>query len=131
MAEYYFNFKIKESGRDFTAVSRELYAETHNPMSANSQKVLFNNNIISNIGDILHKSTQIDEKIICEACFIYGITENHANILRLDYAGYAEKIFAMPENIGDPYGGILEVYEKCFEKIKRAVDTIIDNLQGS
>ena len=34
----------------------------------------------------------------------------------------------MQENVGDPYGGTLEVYEKCFEKIKSAVDIIIENL---
>lgn len=126
MAEYYFNHKC--SG-DFTAVSRGIYAETNNLMSANAKKILLDNNIISNISDILHKPAQIDEKIIREVDFVYGITENHANILRANYPGYADKILVMPENIGDPYGASLEVYVACFERIKSSVDIIIENLQ--
>jgi protein-tyrosine phosphatase len=129
MAEYYFNSEAQKAGLDFKAVSRGIYAETETPMSENSQTVLLNNNIISNIGDILHESSKIDEKIISEADYIYGITDNHADILRKEYPDYAYKIFAMPEYIGDPYGGSVEIYEKSFEKIKRSVDTIIEKLQ--
>jgi protein-tyrosine-phosphatase len=130
MAEYYFNYKAREAGLDYQAVSRGLYAESGSQITANAKKVLLNNNIISNIGEILHESAQIDEKIISEADYIYGITENHAVILQQDYPDYAGKIFAMPEYIGDPYGRSLEVYEECFEKIKRCVDIILKELQN-
>jgi protein-tyrosine-phosphatase len=126
MAEYYFNDK---SVGGFTAASRGIYAETHNLMAVNARQVLLDNNIISNIGDILHQPSQIDEKIMREACIVYGITENHADILRVNYPEYAGKIFAMPENIGDPYGANLEVYAACFERIRIAVDMIAENLQ--
>ena len=99
-------------------------------MSANAQQVLLDNNIITHISDILHKPTQIDEKIISEADYIYGITENHAVKLRADYPEHAEKIFAMPENIGDPYMSNLEVYAACFERIKSAVDVIIEEIKS-
>ena len=126
MAEYYFNYKC---GGDFKAISRGIYAETHNLMAENAKKVLLDNNIISNIGNILHKPTQIDEKIIAAADYIYGITENHADILRANYPEYAGKIYAMPENIGDPYGANFEVYAACFGKIKSAADVILENLR--
>jgi len=126
VAEYYFNYK---SGCDYKAVSRGLYADGKSLMSANSQQVLLDNNIITNIGDILHKSARIDENIMRGADFIYGITENHADILRDNYPEYADKIFAMPENIGDPYGAGLEAYAACFQKIRSAVDIIIGRLR--
>jgi len=125
MAEYYFNYK---SGAAYKAVSRGIYADNNILMSVNSQQVLLDNNIITNIAEILHKSAQIDENIMREADFIYGITDNHANILRANYPEYADKIFAMPEDIGDPYGASLEVYAACFEKIRSAVDIIIERL---
>ena len=127
MAEYYFNYK---SGDD-KAVSRGIYAENNNFMAANAKQVLLDNTIISNIGDILHKPEQVDENIMRGADFIYGITENHADILRADYPEYAGKIFSMPENIGDPYGASLEVYAACFERIKSAVDIIIEQVQDN
>jgi protein-tyrosine-phosphatase len=124
MAEYYFNYKAA----GYKAVSRGIYAEADNLMASNARQVLLDNNIISNIADILHKSAQIDENIISEADFIYGITEDHANILRADYPEHASKIFAMPENIGDPYGAGLEIYASCFERIRCAVDIITGEL---
>ena len=130
MAEYYFNSRMKELGREseITAVSRGLYVESQQPVSVNAQKVLISNNIMLNPGDILHKSQQIDGEIMRKADLVYGITESHAKILKEDYSSYSEKIFVMPENISDPYGGTLEVYEECFEKIKQAVDIIIQSI---
>ena len=126
MAEYYFNYKAVP---DYKAVSRGIYAGNNNLMSANSQQVLLDNNIIPNIDDILHKSAPVDAEIMREADLIYGITDNHAATLQENYPEYADKIFAMPESIGDPYGGSLEIYAECFEKIKTAVDSIIENLR--
>ena len=104
MAEYYFNCRIKESGREsaFRAESRGLYVESSMPMALNAKKVLLADNIMRNIcninntGDILHESKQIDEKIMREADFVYGITASHEKILKEDYPQYTEKIFAMP-----------------------------------
>ena len=125
MAEYYFNYKA----RGHKAVSRGLQAENNNLMASNARQILLDTNIISSFSDILHKPAQIDTKIMREADFIYGLTENHAAVLRANYPEYAEKIFAMPENIGDPYGANLEIYAACFEKIKIAVDSIIERLE--
>ena len=124
MAEYYFNYKAG----GHKAESRGIYAESNNLMAANARQVLLDNNIITNIADILHKPKQVDKNIMSGADFIYGITNNHANILRADYPEYADKIRAMPENIGDPYGAGLDIYAACFENIKRAVDIIIGDL---
>ena len=126
MAEYYFNYK--SSGHK--AASRGIYAETNNLMAANARQVLLDNNIIASVGDISHKPAQVDTQIIGAAELIYGITENHANILRANYPEHAGKIRAMPENIGDPYGAGLEVYAACFERVKSAVDIIIGELDN-
>ena len=137
MAEYYFNSEMKKNKKDFinsenseiTAVSCGLSAGHRAPMALNAKKTLASNNIICSIDDISHESKQIDGKIIEGADFIYGITDAHANIIKENFPQFEAKICAMPENIGDPYGGSLEVYEKCFKNIKKAVDIIIAEIK--
>ena len=141
MAEYYFNYAIKaiqkesekfgtDTNFDITAESRGLCAENGCNMSSNAKKVLSMNNIVGDISDINHKSRQIDEEIVRESALIYGITVHHDARLKEEFPEYKDKILSMPENIGDPYGGSLEVYEKCFENIRRSVDIIIKSLTG-
>jgi len=130
MAEYYFNHVIKKLGRDseITAESCGLCAESGSYMSGNAKKILVLNNIIENAENIIYKSRQINEKIISESELIYGITVHHETRLKEEFPKFKDKILSMPENIGDPYGGNLEVYEKCFENIKKSVDIIIKSL---
>ena len=131
MAEYYFNYKVDghKVSADFTATSCGLRAEIGGSMAQNSRQVLLDNNIISD-DYISHKPTQVSKQIMRQAFLIYGITVNHAAILRDEYPEYADKIREMPENIGDPYGSILEVYAACFKRIKSAIDIIIEELRG-
>ena len=158
MAEYYFNSEMKKLGLNYVAVSRGLHAEPGCQMSANAQKVLIAQGIIvgnaapgvpltqhksivppesrkSNVPpesrkfkQTLHKSKQISEDIIKESKFIYGITNHHQARLKENFPEFADKILCMPENISDPYGGNLEIYARCFEKIKQSVDVIIKSL---
>jgi protein-tyrosine-phosphatase len=128
MAEYYFNDEMKRLGLNFVAKSCGLHAETGCQMSANAKKILASQSIVEKIEDIIHKSKQIDEDIVKEAEFIYGITIHHQIRLTENFPEFKDKILSMPENIGDPYGGSLEVYEKCFENIKKSVDIIIKSL---
>ena len=133
MAEYYFNSEMRKLKKEteiteIIAISRGLYVESSSMMSGNAKKALASNNIICNTDDILHMSKQIDGEIMREADFVYGITEAHTKILKEDFPQYKEKVFDMPVNIGDPYGGNLEIYEKCLKKIKSAVDVIIKSL---
>ena len=122
MAEYYFNSQIKKCG--VTAVSRGLCADTGRRMSRNAQIVL-------GLDTVKHEATQVDEEIMQEADIIYGITVHHELILKEKFPQYQDKIFAMPEDVGDPFGGNLEVYGKCFENIKKSVDIIIKSLGGT
>ena len=128
MAEYYFNNEMKKFGVKFTAKSCGLHAESGCQMSANAKKVLVSQNIVENIEDITHKSKQIDEDIVKKAELIYGITVHHQDRLIEEFPQFKEKILCMPEDIGDPYGGSLEVYDKCFENIKKSVGIIIKSL---
>ena len=122
MAEYYFNSEIKKLGDqiEITASSRGLYANSGTPMAQNAIKVLSS----QNIDGTLHRSAQLDGYIIRASDLVYGMTPHHEAELKQQFPEFADKIFCMPEHIGDPYGGSLEVYERCFESIQKSVDII-------
>jgi len=130
MAEYYFNSEMKKRGKEseITAYSRGLYAERGSYMSGNAKKVLVSNNIAENMDDIQHQSGQVDDEAVKEAELIYGITANHELRLKEEFPKFKDKILCMPEDINDPYGGSLEIYEQCFKYIKNSVDIIIKSL---
>ena len=129
MAEYYFNSEAGNRESELIiAESCGLAAENGSYMSANAKKILALNNIVKNTEDIHFKSKQINGKIVKEAEIIYGITVHHEARLKEEFPEFKDKILSMPENIGDPYGGSLEVYEKCFESIKKSVDIILKSL---
>ena len=135
MAEYYFNSIVKSiaderssSLHGVIAESCGLAANGGSFMSGNAKKVLELHNIIEDTDYYKFKSRQINDIIVKESEFIYGITVHHELRLKEEFPEYKNKILCMPENIGDPYGGSLEVYEKCFENIKKSVDVIIKSL---
>jgi protein-tyrosine phosphatase len=130
MAEYYFNSECEKRGIKllFAAASCGLAAENGVNMSANAKKVLTLNNIADESGDICFKSRRIDHEIIKDADIVCGITVHHELRLKEEFPEFKDKIFSMPENIGDPYGGSLEIYQRCFENIKKSVDIIIKSL---
>ena len=131
MAEYYFNSEFEMQNPELAAAeSRGLHAEEGCQMSANAKKVLEMRGVVRNTDDISHKSRQIDEEAIKNADFIYGITVHHEARLKEQFPEFANKIKSLPEDIGDPYGSSLEIYEKCFDEIKRSVDIIKKSLTG-
>jgi len=130
MAEYYFNSEMKKLGKNFTAESRGLRTDSGSRMSANAKKILVSQDIVQNIEEITHESGQIDDDIVEKAEWIYGITAYHQTKLKEEFPKFGDKILSMPEDVGDPYGGSLEIYEKCFDNIKNSVDRIIKDLTG-
>ena len=106
---------LNKLGKNYgiTAVSAGLFPNVGDPISFHAAEALENNNI--EVPD--HYARLINEKIMRECDKIIGISENHAFILLQMFPFAASKIYNMPENINDPYGGRLEVYEKCLAQI--------------
>ena len=127
MAEYYFNHKAAEAGLDATASSCGLFASVGAPMSAGAVAALAAQNIAAP-ENISHRSRQVEPEIIANSDFVYGVTQSHATRLKESFPDFADKIFALPNDIGDPYGQSDEVYRLCFEEIKKAVDAIIKSI---
>lgn len=124
MAEYYFNHKMKNN--EYAARSCGIAAHGSGCMSKYAAQIIKMYIPESETG--LFRSRQVDEGMIAEAYRMYGITKRHAEYLKENFHQYQNKIFAMPNDISDPFNGSLDTYKKAYEDIKIAVDAIIKEL---
>ena len=110
---------LNKLGKNYgiTAMSAGLFPNAGDSISCHAVEALENNNIeVPN-----HYARRIDEEIVRECDRIIGISENHAFILLQMFPFAASKIYNMPDDISDPYGGRLEDYEKCLAQIINGV----------
>ncbi len=121
MAEAVFN-SIVEKNKDFCAFSRGLFADG-SPLSDNARAVLKENGIQFNHTSHLLTGNDID----C-ANIIFGMTRRHGQAVLDKFPNAAGKVFLMPSDIFDPYGADIEVYRKCFNQIKEAIEYILPTL---
>lgn len=98
---------------DINAVSAGLFPNIGDPISVNAAEALKLNFI--NVPN--HYSRRVDETIVKECDKIIGVSENHAFILMQMFPFAASKIYSMPNDISDPYGGTLDDYLKCLNEI--------------
>ena len=123
MAEAIFNSLT--DGKDFSASSCGIYGDGVSPVSENAKKAL------SEIGiEFNHTSKPLTEKLICEADYVVGMTANHARSIISMFPEYSDKIYAMPKDICDPYGGNLSVYKTCREEITECIKSLLRTLTG-
>lgn len=136
IAESYSTKKIKQKHnlflKDISFNSAGLIAEKNLPASANSI-------IISEKYDISlreHKSKCINKKMIEESYLVLGMTELHIKELKTRYQDSANKIFKISnwfnnQDIVDPFGGNIDVYEECYYSIAEAVDCLMKFLRNN
>lgn len=110
MAEALFNAKY--AGEDKSAASCGLFV-TGRTISANAEKALED----AGVHGFSHMPQNVNSELMRRADLIVGITCSHASQLMMSYPQFASKIAAMPKDIPDPYGGTLEDYKRCLEKI--------------
>lgn len=71
-----------------------------------------------------HISRRIDEATVAACAQIIAMTGTHAMALMTAYPQYASKIFVMPHDISDPFGGDEIVYERCLAEIETCLREI-------
>ncbi|MBQ3866204.1 MAG: hypothetical protein II776_04825, partial [Clostridia bacterium] len=118
MAEALLNDLAGSRGwRRTRALSAGLYAEAGAEISRNARLVLERT---FGITGFRHAAQPMTKALFDGADAVIGMTENHAALLRLQY-GPSEKIFAMPVDVGDPWGGDAALYEACARQIVRGI----------
>ena len=78
-----------------------------------------------------HISRQVTEGMVRSATRVYGISSRHRDMLISAFPEYAEKIFALPIDITDPYGGDLNTYKACLKDIEAALKAEFGELPGA
>ena len=103
----------------YEIISRGISVYANAPASTNAQQA------VKNAGLDLseHVSKQISEEDIKTSDVIFTMTNAHKQMLMNVCAKYGKPIFSLAEFVGsteeisDPYGAGLEVYENCFRQI--------------
>ncbi len=122
MAEVIFNFDYADRG--YIAESAGLCADG-SPMSENALDALFEEGYrIKGV----HPSRQLTKAMLEAADLVVGISSSHAMQIIMSNPEYAVKVYAMPFDITDPYGGSLETYKACLADIKKALAIMTESL---
>lgn len=94
------------------------------PISQNAVTALIHRGIKPSAGNdyISHISKTVTPELVRSAAIVVGITGRHAMELMFRFPDCASKITSLSRDISDPYGGNLEVYERCLAEIEAALD---------
>ncbi len=122
MAEAVFNFDYGDSG--YLAISAGLMADG-SPISENALDALFEEGYRVKGRP---SSRQLTEEMVAEADIVVGISASHAMQIIMVYPQFASKVYSMPFDITDPYGGSLETYKACLADIKKALAIVAESL---
>ena len=123
MAEAVFNHLA--DGKDLSASSCGIYGDGVSPVSDNAKTALAETGI-----DFEHTSTPISKELVEQADFVIGMTSNHVRSIISMFPEYSDKVYAMPTDISDPYGGNIDTYRACRDEITKCVKSLIKTLTG-
>ncbi|MEE0967855.1 MAG: hypothetical protein U0M06_00585 [Clostridia bacterium] len=110
--------------REIIAASAGLSAVPGMPISQNAAEALRCAGIKPVPGKDYreHLAVQISTSDMLINDLIVGITSRHAVALMSAYPQFASKIVAMDEDIPDPFGGDLDDYKACLDKIYACIE---------
>ena len=134
MAEGLFRQAVQGRG-DYRVLSAGLGAVEGQPASAHAVQALKELGI-----DISgHRSRMLTPELVAEADYIFGMTHGHVEAILLLHPEAAEKTFLLREfddsvegfdkDISDPIGGSYEVYVRCRDQIREAIQTLVPVLE--
>ena len=124
MAEALFNHYTKDIN-NLCASSCGIYSDGVSQISENAKRVLAESGISLN-----HISTPISETLVKDADYVVGMTANHAQNIMAMFPNYTDKVYTMPSDISDPYGGDIVVYRNCKKEIEEGVKILLKVLAG-
>ena len=81
-----------------------------------------------------HQSTQLNSYLVEQADLILAMGQRHRNVIVSQWPETAFKVHLIAEDggeISDPFGGPLEVYQKCAEQLDRHTSHWIQSLDTS
>ncbi|MCD8055405.1 MAG: hypothetical protein LUE25_01610 [Clostridiales bacterium] len=127
MAEAYFKSKGYKS-----AFSRGIFTDG-SPISKNAVEALKSHGIMSSAENDYenHISKTVTEADIARADFVFAMTGEHMRALLFAFPQSADKLFLMPREISDPFGGDIDAYNKTLDEIIAASEEIFPKIGGA
>jgi protein tyrosine phosphatase len=79
-----------------------------------------------------HRSKPLSVYHLIEADYVFTMTHEQAELLKLRFPDFAQKILPLNEekSISDPYGGDEALYEATYQEIDTAVDACLEKIKG-
>lgn len=132
MADGYLSFLIGKANRkDLFSCSCGLAAQ--NGLSASSNSIKIAEKYSFSLAQ--HKAAAFTEELGEKADKIFCMTTSHKHLLLALAPALAGKTMLLSEygngsgkDVGDPFGGTPEVYEKCFLEMKKYIDDLFLDL---
>ncbi len=78
-----------------------------------------------------HQSTQLNEALVDQADLILAMGQRHRHVLVSQWPSIASKVHLISPDggeISDPFGGPLEIYQKCAQQLDEHTDYWMDRL---
>lgn len=79
-----------------------------------------------------HRSKPLSVYHLSEADYVFTMTHEQAELLKLRFPEFEQKIFPLDEekSIADPYGGDEALYESAYQEIDQAINKRLANMKG-
>lgn len=118
MAEELFRMEVSDM-EGIVAQSAGISTEDNFPPSVNA--VLAMLELKRDISQ--HRSSQMNEKKVCQADLIFTMTSAHLQIAQGRYPAAASKMLMLKPgcDIFDPYGADLDIYRRCRDQIRESI----------
>jgi len=126
MAKYIFQYLAKKNGLKVSVDSAGITAQGKQPMSANAEIVLKNNNIP--VKDV-HKSQRLSPKLVNDSDIIITVTPQHQNNVIWKFPEAEGKTIHLPEPVLDPFMGNIGAYEDAYDDIYSQIGPLIRKLK--
>lgn len=112
----------KRNITDISVSSAGLSVYENSPATQNAISVL--KEIGIDISD--HVSTQLTKQMVDDADYIFCMTRRHRDALKS--IADEQKLFVMPKEIPDPFGGSIEIYRDSRDKIMQCIPLILQTV---
>lgn len=84
-----------------------------------------------------HRSRAVNQRIIAPADLVLVMTHSHAEALRLEFPGQADRVYLLSEmqderryDIDDPYGGSMAEYRANVSQLADLIETGFDRIRS-
>lgn len=121
MAQFLAEDEAKKRGIEGEFRSAGIYALPGDPMSRAGVRAL--EKLMGRT--VSHGALPMSKELFDAADLVVGMTEDHRSMLERQY-GKSDKLIAMPESVGDPYGGSETTYLDSARRIREGIAGLMD-----